>query len=90
MGRDAAAPSLARPAGLWERLSARLAEPRSAEPLPATTRATQPRAADVWQALADHLDLGAWVPVPTPGVEVTRLESRRGDPYYVLRSPAPR
>ena len=80
MGRDGAAPTVGSPGRLWARLPARLAERRSADA----------PAADVWQALSDRLDLGAWVPRPTPGVEVARLESRRGDAYYVLRSPLPR
>jgi len=45
---------------------------------------------DVWRALDDALDLGTWVPVPTPDVEVAALANRHGQPYYVLRSPTPR
>ncbi len=55
-----------------------------------TRRGASPPGVDVWQALANRLDLGEWVPVPTPDVEVARLENRAGDPYYVLRSPLPR
>ena len=73
-------PTLDGPFGVWDGLGRRIAERPVASP-PAT---------DVWQALADHLDLGAWVPVPTPGIDVAQLESRRGQVYYVLRSPAPR
>src|SRR3712207_2120884 len=55
-----------------------------------TTERDAAASLDVWRTLADRLDLGAWVPRPTPGVEVARLESRWGDAYYVLRSPTPR
>ncbi|MDP8923213.1 MAG: cyclic nucleotide-binding domain-containing protein, partial [Chloroflexota bacterium] len=67
-------------------LAARLID----RPRRAAQSAVESQPIDIWQALADRLDLGAWVPTPTPGVEVARLTSRNGQVYYVLRSPAPR
>jgi hypothetical protein len=43
---------------------------------------------DLWQHLADRLDLGSAVPIPAAAVVVRRLTSRDGEPYYVLRSPS--
>jgi putative peptide zinc metalloprotease protein len=42
---------------------------------------------DVWEALADHLDLGGYVPTPSPGVEERRVEGHGGRSSWVLRSP---
>jgi putative peptide zinc metalloprotease protein len=67
------AASAARPAGagLWDRLAER----------------REGSGPDVWQALADRLDLGRLAPAPTPGVEAARIVGRDGRAYYVLRSP---
>ena len=43
---------------------------------------------DLWQHLADRLDLGSAAPIPAAAVVVRRLTSRDGEPYYVLRSPS--
>ena len=43
---------------------------------------------DVWACLADQLDLGAYVPVPTPDVEEREIEGRDGRRFWVLRSPS--
>ena len=43
---------------------------------------------DVWECLADQLDLGAYVPVPTPDVEERAVEGRDGRRFWVLRSPS--
>jgi len=50
----------------------------------------EPTAVDIWASLADCLDLGAYVPVPTPTVEVREVEGRGGERFWVLRAPAPR
>jgi putative peptide zinc metalloprotease protein len=47
-------------------------------------------AMDIWATLDDHLDLGAYVPTPTPTVEVRAVEGRGGARFWVLRTPAPR
>ncbi|MCC6177886.1 MAG: cyclic nucleotide-binding domain-containing protein [Chloroflexi bacterium] len=41
----------------------------------------------MWHGLVDRLDLGAYVPRPSPGVEARQLHDRAGDAYWVLRSP---
>ncbi|MGE3908443.1 MAG: cyclic nucleotide-binding domain-containing protein [Chloroflexota bacterium] len=45
-------------------------------------------AVDVWSSLEDRLDLGRYVPVPTPGVEVRPVEGQDGRHSWVVRSPA--
>jgi CRP-like cAMP-binding protein/Zn-dependent protease len=57
-----------------------------------TPPAAEPDAAavDIWAMLADRLDLGAFVPVPTPTVEVREVEGRGGERFWVLRTPTPR
>ena len=42
---------------------------------------------DVWAALDDQLDLGGFVPAPTPGVETRSVEGRGGQHFWVIRSP---
>jgi len=56
---------------------------------PASTSPETP-ASDVWSALDDRLDLGVYVPTPTPTVEVREVEGRGGERFWVLRTPAPR
>src|SRR5581483_10633133 len=43
---------------------------------------------DLWQHLADRLDLGNAIPKPAAGVVVRRHTGRDGEPYFVLRSPS--
>lgn len=71
------APGAAEPSGLWQAL----AEPAREDGPPVA-------AVDVWAALDDHLDLGAYVPTPTAGVELRAVEGRGGSRHWVLRSPA--
>jgi len=43
---------------------------------------------DVWGALDDHLDLGAYVPIPSPDVEERAVKGRGDRAFWVLRSPS--
>jgi putative peptide zinc metalloprotease protein len=45
---------------------------------------------NIWEALADALDLGAYVPRPSPGVEVRAVAGHGARPFWVLRSPTMR
>ncbi len=91
----------AAPAGAPCSTHAPAVPPGSSEPAPAESAtiggipvdAADPRpgsssGADIWQTLADRLDLGAYVPVPTPGVAMRRVEGRGGTATWVLRSPS--
>jgi putative peptide zinc metalloprotease protein len=62
------------PSGLWNSLA-------GARP---TSRV------DVWHDLADRLDLGAYVPVPSAGIEERAVEGRGGQRFWVIRSPTMR
>src|SRR4051812_15879524 len=44
-------------------------------------------APDVWETLADSLDLGAYVPTPSADVEVRAVAGHGGRRFWVLRSP---
>jgi putative peptide zinc metalloprotease protein len=67
----AAAPGQREPAGIWAALNTRPAS----------------RTADIWALLDDRLDLGGYVPQPTPGVETRPVEGRGGQHFWVIRSP---
>ena len=51
---------------------------------------TAPRTGErgIWNSLLDQLDLGAYVPKRTPGVEARQVEDSSGSISWVLRSPA--
>src|SRR4051812_39922716 len=69
----ATATTVSGPAGLWQSLAA---------------SPSADGAVDVWAALDDHLDLGAYVPVPSPGVEERTVRGRGDRSFWVLRSPS--
>lgn len=72
--------------------------PNSAPPaeLPTVHPTTTPHVAaptpavNIWAALDDQLDLGAYVPTPTPTVDVREVEGRGQERFWVLRTPTPR
>jgi putative peptide zinc metalloprotease protein len=84
-----AAPDVGEPRGLWRSL----ASDRAASPV---IKAGAPYAApdaprarvDVWACLADRLDLGTYVPTPSPEVVTRAVEGRDGRQFWVLRSPS--
>jgi CRP-like cAMP-binding protein/Zn-dependent protease len=82
----AAAPSTDGPRGLWGALANGGAA--AAAPAPDVQSAGPPAAVDVWANLADQLDLGAYVPTPSPDVEARAVEGRDGRRFWVLRSPS--
>jgi CRP-like cAMP-binding protein/Zn-dependent protease len=73
------AASLAESAGIWA----------ACVPRPAGSAGAS-ESAGIWAALDDQLDLGGYVPVPTPGVELRSVEGRGGQHFWVIRTPEPR
>jgi putative peptide zinc metalloprotease protein len=71
---SAAAPDTPGRRDLWQRLSA----------------AGPTGGVDAWESLVDQLDLGAFVPTPSPDVEARAVEGRDGRSFWVLRSPSSR
>jgi len=69
---SAASPTVDGPGALWATLAT--AEPSGR--------------VDVWASLADQIDLGAYVPIPSPDVEAREVEGRDGRRFWVLRSPS--
>jgi len=52
--------------------------------------AEQVRYGSVYEEIAAKLDLGRFVPVPAAGIEWSKLVTRHGETYYVLKSAAGR
>jgi CRP-like cAMP-binding protein/Zn-dependent protease len=83
------APEIGEPHGLWRSLVADGAAPGTVKADPALDSAEdRPEATDVWACLADRLDLGAYVPTPSPDVIARAVEGRDGRQLWVLRSPS--
>ena len=86
---SAAAPGMSGPLGLWQALASPPADsPGTPSDGPPGASNEQPASVDVWACLADQLDLGAYVPTPSPDVEVRDIAGRDGRRFWVLRSPA--
>jgi putative peptide zinc metalloprotease protein len=85
---SAAAPGSLGPLGLWGALRGRGDVAPASQAVASTSPpASRSDAVDVWASLADQLDLGAYVPSPTPGVDVRDVDGRDGRQFWVLRSP---
>ena len=85
---SAALPLSGSNAGIWAALERQTESEREGPDtaaVPGSDTAAGP--VDVWASLADQLDLGAYVPVPSPDVEVREVEGRDGRRFWVLRSP---
>src|SRR5687768_13138951 len=83
---SAAAPGVEGPRGLWGALAE--VGPAARTSTSSTQGDTPSCSVDVWACLADQLDLGAYVPTPSPDVEERAVEGRDGRRFWVLRSPS--
>src|SRR5687767_3923875 len=86
---SAAAPGNDESRGLWDTLAGgATATPARASHEPSDRPDGTPDGVDVWACLADQLDLGAYIPTPSPQVEAREVAGRDGRRLWVLRSPS--
>src|SRR5687768_3164633 len=85
---SAVAPDIDEPRGLWDTLAGNNVALSEASDRLFDRPDGASDGVDVWSCLADQLDLGAYIPTPSPEVEAREVAGRDGRRLWVLRSPS--